>query len=312
MSAVCDTPVKGKMLRATKLGACGDPILGAGGWPVHVTSKGFVSVEYAAEVDDGEEIDQKDANGDSLVYEPARRRIKLYNVTVTCGRVDPELYTLFTGQPVVLDEDGSATGLRVTSKVNLDSAVALELWSGTAQKKCGTVARPRYGYFLLPQLIDGMIGDFTVENGAATFTLTGKAIENPAWETGPYDVYLRSTGVAPLMDPMGDADLLHMDWTYLPPPPPTCGLTPRPPDGALAADATDATDMTAEFTAAYVPAGPPPHAYTVDWGDGASSAGPAETESVSHQYATAGTYLITVADTVTGAQRFKSFVAPAA
>ncbi|MDG4796951.1 hypothetical protein [Micromonospora sp. WMMD1082] len=310
MSAVCDTPVKGKMLRATKLGVCGDPILGAGGWPIHVTSKGFISVEYAGEVDEGEEIDQKDANGDPLVYEPARRRIKLYNVTVTCGRVDPELYTLFSGMPVVLDEDGNATGLRITSKVNLDSAVALELWSGTQLKKCqpGAVQRPRFGYFLLPQIIDGMIGDFTIENGAANFTLTGKAIENAGWGVGPYDVYLRSTGVEPLMDPMGDADLLHMDWTMLPPPAPTCGVTLRPPDGTVVADEDDATGLTAEFTATYVPA-LPDNGYTVDWGDGTQSAGPAMAASVSHQYAAAGTHLITVTHTVSGAQRFKSFVA---
>lgn len=312
MTAVCDTPVKGKMLRATKLGVCGDPILGAGGWPTHVTSKGFVSVEYAAEVDDGEEIDQKDANGDPLVYEPARRRIKLYNVTVTAGRVDPELYTLFTGMPVVLDEDGNATGMRVTSAVNLDSAVALEVWSGTQLKKCvaGAIQRPRFGYFLLPQIIDGQIGDFTIENGAASFTLTGKAIENPGWGVGPYDVYLRKTGVEALMDPMGDQDLLHLDWTYLPPPAPTCGLTVRPPDGTVAADPADATNMTAEFTATYVPAAPD-QAFSVDWGDGASSAGPAADATVSHKYAAPGTYLVTVTHTSSGAQRFKSFVAPA-
>jgi hypothetical protein len=55
----------------------------------------------------------------------------------------------------------------------------------------------------------------------------------------------------------------------------------------------------------------PDDAYSVDWGDGASSAGPAEAASVTHQYAAEGTYLITVTDTTTGAQRFKSFVAPA-
>ncbi|NHW87659.1 hypothetical protein, partial [Escherichia coli] len=87
----------------------------------------------------------------------------------------------------------------------------------TQLKRCGTMARPRFGYFLLPQIIDGMIGDFTIANGAASFTLTGKAIENPEWAVGPYDVYLRTTGVAPLADPMGDDDLLHLDWTLLPP-----------------------------------------------------------------------------------------------
>lgn len=312
MPAVCDAPVKGKMLRATKLDACGNPVMGAGGWPVHVVTKGFISVEYAPEFDEGEEIDQKDANGDPAVYEPGRRRIKFYNVTVSCCKVDPELYTMFTGHPVVLDEDGVATGMRVTSGINLASSVALELWSGTSLKKCagGATPRPRFGYFLLPQIIDGHVTDFTIENAAVTFTLTGKAIENEAWDVGPYDVYLRSTGVGKLLDPMGEKDLLHIDWTTLPPPAPTCGITERPPDGTLAEDATDATGMTAEFTATYVPPGPPVHTYTVDWGDGAVSPGPAEAAKVSHQYASAGVYLVTVTDTTTGAQRFKSVAVP--
>ncbi|MGI5151374.1 PKD domain-containing protein [Plantactinospora sp. CA-294935] len=312
MPAVCDTPVRGKMLRATKLDVCGNPVLGAGGWPLHVVTKGFVTVEYAPEMDEGEEIDQKDANGESAVYEPGRRRIKFYNLTVTACRVDPELYTMFTGHSVVLDEDGLATGMRITSKVNLTSAVALELWSGTQLKKCagGATPRPRFGYFLLPQIIDGHVTDFTIENSAATFTLTGKAIEGEGWGVGPYDVYLRSTGVGKLTEPMGERDLLHIDWTTLPPPAPTCGITERPPDGTLAELATDATGMSAEFTATFVPPGPPVHGYTVDWGDGVVSPGPAVAAKVSHQYAEAGVYLVTVTDTTTGAQRFSSVAVP--
>ncbi|MFI5493591.1 PKD domain-containing protein [Actinoplanes sp. NPDC051859] len=296
-----DTPVKGKMLRATKLGPCGDPVVGAGGWPVQVVTKGFVSVEYSAEVDDGEEIDQRDANGDSCVYVPARRRIKFYNVTVTACRVDPELYSLFTGSPIVVDETGTSTGLRVTSAVNQDSAVALELWSGTAQKRCSGSAvnrRPRFGYFLLPQILDGQIGDFTIENGTANFTLTGKAVENPEWGIGPYPVYLRPTGVVALTDPMGEQDLLHLDWTTLPPPAPTAGLVPRPADGTVAANGLKAT-----FTATYAgPAG----GYTLDWGDGWVTPGPAVGVTASHDYAEAGTYLVTATDTGSGGQRFLS------
>lgn len=305
MAAVTDAPVKGKMLRATKLGPCGDPVLAPGEWPVQVVTKGFVSVEYSPEVDDGEEIDQRDANGDSCVYVPARRRIKYYNVTVTACQVDPELYSLFTGAPVVVDEAGRATGLRVTSAVNQDSAVAVELWSGTAQRRCApgsAGARPRFGYFLLPQVVDGQIGDFTIENGAANFTLTGKAVENEQWGRGPYEVYLRAGGVARLTDPMGAQDLLHMDWTTLPPPGPAAGVVPRPADGTVAA-----AGLRATFTATFAPAG----GYSVDWGDGWSDAGPALGAAVSHEYAAAGTYLVTVTDTGTGGQRFKSLIAGA-
>lgn len=313
MSAVCDTPVRGKMLRATKLDPCGRPVRDTSGWPVHVVTKGFISVEYAPEFDDGDEIEQKDANGDPCVYIPARRRVKFYNVTVTACKVDPELYTMVTGMPVVLDEHGVATGMRVTSRINLSTAVALELWSGTAARKCTPGSpRPRFGYFLLPQVIDGHVTDFTIENGASNFTLTGKAVEGEGWGTGPFDVYLRTSGVAPLMDPMTDADLLHLDWTTLPPPAPTCGISPRPPDGTVTRGAGDASSRTAQYTATFVPADAQPHTYTVDWGDGAVSPGPATAATVSHSYAADGTFLITVTDTTTGAQRFTSVVVPLA
>jgi hypothetical protein len=310
MSAVCDSPVKGKMLRATKLDPCGAPALGAGSWPTQVVTKGFVTVEYAPEFDDGDEIEQKNADGDACVYEPARRRVKFINVTVTACRVDPELYTLITGMPVVLDETGTATGMRLTSAINADTAVALEVWSGTATRRSTAAGLPRFGYFLLPQVIDGHIGDFTIENGAATFTRTGKAVENPLWGVGPYPVYLRPMGVAPLAAAMGERDLLHLDWTSLPPPAPVCGLVPRPPEGTVTRDPADATGMTVVFTATFVPAGPPTHSYTVAWGDGSSSPGPAAAGTVSHQYAGSGVHLVTITDTTSGAQRFAGAVTP--
>ena len=313
MPAVCDSPIKGKMLRATKLTSCGVPVLGTGAWPVQILTKGFVSVEYSPEFDDGEEIDQRNADGESCVYEPARRRVKFMNLTITACRVDPELYTLITGMPLVVDEAGAATGMRITSTVNADTAVALELWSGTAGRKCagGASTRPRFGYFLLPQIVDGQVGDFTIENGAATFTLTGKGVENEAWGVGPYPVYLRPTGVTPLAQAMGARDLLHLDWTTLPPPAAVCGLVPRPPDGALTRDNTDSTGMSVTFTASYVPAGT--SGYTVDWGDGTASPGPtAAAGTVRHQYSATGVQLITITDTTSGAQRFASVVTPLA
>lgn len=311
MSGIRDTPVKGKMLRLTQLDTCGNPVL-VNGWPVHVTSKGFVSVEYEPEFDDGDEIEQKNADGDACVYEPGRRRTKFYNVTIVVCGVDPELFQLWSGMPLILDENGAATGIRMTSQLNVDSAVAVELWSGTALKKCppgSSASRPRYGYFLLPNVIDGVVTDFTIENGAANFTLSGKAIDGSGWDVGPYEVYLRSTGVAKLPDPIGDRDLLHMDWTMLPPPAPSSGIAPRPADGALAKDPADTTGMTTRFTPSYVPAAPG-NAYTIEWGDGAMSAGPASAGTVSHQYTTAGTYLVTLTDGTTGVTRYKSVAVP--
>ena len=194
----CLSLVKGRRIRVTKLDACGRPIYGDNS---HVVSKGFISVGFTANTSESDEINVTNAAGEVCVFEAAVTSLTGYGLEVQFCEVDPELFSLVTGQPVVKAADGTTViGFDVDTKIDLsNSNFALELWAGSpATDACSNPgATGAYGYLLLPFLKGGILGDFTVENGAITFTLTGaNTSEGNAWGVGPYPVMLGAGGTA--------------------------------------------------------------------------------------------------------------------
>jgi hypothetical protein len=188
--------VKGRRIRVTQLDGCGRPVYGDDS---QVVSKGFISVAFTANTSDSDEISVTNAAGDICVFEPSITSLTGYAVEIAFCEVDPELFALVTGQPVVLGADGSTViGFDVDTNISLENShFALELWAGSpTQDACSTAgATGSYGYLLLPYLSGGILKDFTVENGAVTFTLTGaNTKEGNAWGTGPYPVMLGAGG----------------------------------------------------------------------------------------------------------------------
>jgi hypothetical protein len=170
----CLSLVKGRRIRVTQLDGCGRPVYGDDS---QVVSKGFISVAFTANTTESDEINVTNAAGEVCVFEAAVTSLTGYGLEIQFCEVDPELFALVTGQPVVIGADGSTViGFDVDTKVSLDNSnFALELWAGSpAGDACSTEgAQGAFGYLLLPYLTGGILGDFTVENGAVTFTLTG-------------------------------------------------------------------------------------------------------------------------------------------
>jgi len=81
-----------------------------------------------------------------------------------------------------------------------------------------------YGYFLIPFVKGGVIGDFTIGNDAVNFTLSGaKSKDGNTWGSGPYDVVKDQTGApSPLLEPVDSRDHLWMQVTTVAPPEPSC------------------------------------------------------------------------------------------
>src|SRR5687768_3194952 len=188
----CLSLVKGRRIRVTSLDACGRPIYGDDS---QVVSKGFISVAFTANTTESDEINVTNAAGEVCVYEAAVTSLVGYGIEIAFCEVDPELFALVTGQPVVLAADGTTViGFDVDTKIGLENSnFALELWAGSPTgDACATEgAQGSFGYLLLPFLTGGILGDFTVENGSVTFTLTGaNTKEGNAWGTGPYNVML--------------------------------------------------------------------------------------------------------------------------
>jgi hypothetical protein len=289
----CLSLVKGRRIRVTKLDSCGRPIYGDDS---QVTSKGFISVSFTANTTESDEINVTNASGEVCVYEAAVTSLTGYGIEIAFCEVDPELFALVTGQPVVIGADGSTVvGFDVDTKIGLDNSnFALELWAGSPTGDAcapGGASDGNYGYLLLPFLTGGILGDFTVENGAVTFTLTGaNTKEGNTWGVGPYPVMLNSGGTAgPMVSPVSSSTALRTMIVDVAPPDAACGARPilDPSLPVLTSVAAVATGLSAALTVTPVATG----SVHYDFGDGTWDyvAAPGST---THEYEVPGTYTV--------------------
>lgn len=226
MAAKCFSLVRGRAMRATRLDGCGRVAKGACS---AITSEGFVSVAFTANIDEGEAITVTNASGKTCVNDAPAPTLTGYTLVITFCEVDPELYAMLTGQSPVYDSAGDAVGFRVSGDADSSqSGFALELWStvpgGSACDAANAGAQGSYGYLLVPFVQGGVLGDFTLENGAVTFTVQGASTKDGSgWGVGPYNVVPSENGEGgPLLEPIGPKDYLHIQLTTVAPPEAGC------------------------------------------------------------------------------------------
>lgn len=226
MATKCFSVVRGKRVRVTRLDECGNPYSDPCGFMV---TKGFVSVAFTAEMEDEEEIQVKNANGEICVLDTTCSSLKYYTLEIEFCDVDPDLFSLMGGLDTVLDWNGDTVGFQVGEGVACEEGFALELWSGIPGE-C-TPEGVSYGYFLVPWLVNGVLGDFTIENDASTFSMSARSKKGHGWGVGPYDVVIHEDAVTagtpgapgPLLLPLPTSKHLHMQTTTVAPPEPVCG-----------------------------------------------------------------------------------------
>ena len=239
--------VRGRIMRVTRVDGCCAPAYGPDN---QVVTDGFVSVALTANVNDAEEITVVNANGKTCVRDPGCPEFLGYGVEIVFCEVSPCLFSIVTGQPVVLDAAGNIVGFRMNSSVSVcDTGFALEVWMGVPGVACKGDAGA-YGYLLLPCLQGGVIGDFTIENAAITFTVQGASTKDGnGWGVGPYNVVgdgnSSTPGPAqPLPNPLDPDDHLYAVFTTIAPPAPTGGCVELLPPGAAAITADITLGLT--------------------------------------------------------------------
>lgn len=203
---------RGKRLRATRVDRCGLPQAGEN---AQLVTKGFVSLKFANQWKDGEDLEQANADGEICVNDRTAPQLKYTQVDGVFCEVDIELFNMFTGNTMILDGQQKPVGFWQDKTVNTEIGVALELWSGTAGSDCvepvdDSVLTPgastrEYGYWLAPAIVEATIGDIEIGASVATFTLSGRAVSAPMWGKGPYNVIGSGTAGAPgrLYTPIG-------------------------------------------------------------------------------------------------------------
>jgi hypothetical protein len=291
--------VRGRTMRVTKTDGCCAPAYGPDNM---VVTDGFVSVALTANINEPEEIVITNANGKTCVRDAGCPEFQGYSVEITFCEVSPCLFSLVTGQPSVVDAAGDIVGFRMNSGVSVcDSGFALEVWMGVPGVACSG-EQGGFGYLLLPCLQGGVIGDFTIENAAITFTVTGaNTKDGNGWGSGPFDVVADAGGNAgPLPSPLDPDDHLYVSFTTVAPPEETDGCVEleqpasvpatgatagnpgtwqpagaTPPANAAAAGAIVASPNTAWTTGQYVQGTDAGAAGQMYWNGTAWTAGPA-------------------------------------
>lgn len=233
MAVTCARMARGKMLRITKLDACGAIVPGVG---ASLVTKAFVSGTFTPNYLDAEEISQADANGDVCISDRSDPALQWIDISLVLCTEDPTMINLITGDPLVLDDatpTPNTVGFRMDTSLTGKANFALEMWSGIPGQACAATF-PQYGYWLFPWVKDAQWGEWTIENGALLITFTARAVVGSLWGTGPYAV--RRDAAVPatlegLVTAIGATQPMHFEVSSAPLPTPGCGavtLTPIP------------------------------------------------------------------------------------
>lgn len=283
--------VQGHRMRVTKLDACGRPIYGD---DTSVTTEGFVSVATTTNTTETDEINVQNAAGKPCVYQAPKTTFTGYGVELVFCEVDPDLFGLVTNQPAYEDYAGNVIGFAVETGVEA-SAFALEVWSGVSGGDAceNPDAQGEYGYSLFPFLKGGVVSDFTVENNATNFTITGSnSSDGASWGVGPYNVILNGSTPAKLPTALSKKNHLLNIVVDVAPPDGAVGARPTLDPANEALTAIIATPTGANVSLAFTPNDLATEPVWVDWGDGQWSYVTGTVTPAAHTYAADGTYTI--------------------
>lgn len=225
MTSNCYTLWNIPTVRVTALSDCGVPVTGCS----TVVSDGIISIEMTTEYEDRQEFFVKNGDGRFCVRRTDPPILKWINIVATFCNVDPELVNIMSGEPLVMDDASEPTAIGYSTDENSagTSNFALEAWSRIASDIPCT-GGTEYGYTLLPWIVEGTVGDVTLENGAANFILNGRTSSQSGWGTGPYfvdysDNPAGSTTEIALLTPITATQHRRMFITRLAPPEAACG-----------------------------------------------------------------------------------------
>lgn len=223
MNTQCYAQVRGSVIRATLLDACGNPDPGAS---AVVVSKRISTVTIAEVADSGTNIRERNFADELCVVDDAFDTVIGYTAEIALCGVDPGLVSLLTGQPVVVNASGDIVGFDAETGIDMDSfGFSLEVWSRIAGSACDPSGNRKWGYTVFPFLKGGRLGGFSFQNGAVQFTISNaQTRDGNGWGVGPFDVDRDGSGnPAPLNTPLGVNAHYRNILVTLDPPAASCG-----------------------------------------------------------------------------------------
>lgn len=177
----CVSSILAKRLRVARLHSGGTLDPGAENQVV----QSMVSLGMTPNVQAGDELSQRNGDGEVCAALTEPDVITRYDLTLTLCVLDFELLEILTGGRVLMT-GGQPVGFAAPAFDDEKPIVVVEAWS---QAQEGTVQATEDGaalwlHWVFPR-VEWTLGNQTIERGILNFQLTGKAVENPSMGLGP-------------------------------------------------------------------------------------------------------------------------------
>ena len=182
--------VQGVALRVTKLATTGAPLVGAS---TCFTTTAFMRLGFTPEYAEGDEVEEKSANGVVCVYYKMPDTLKRCSISLAICAPEPDLTAMLVGGSVLGDSLGyAAPDIGTDPNPN---GVGIEVWSRAvvAGKMAGV--NP-YWRWVFPFAQFRMTGERALENGMMANEFQGWSVGNSAFDGGPADDWTYGTSAA--------------------------------------------------------------------------------------------------------------------
>lgn len=175
--------ISGLALRVAKLDTDGSPLPGAEN--AYVTQR-FMTLSFTPEYTEGDEVEQKAADGTVCVYFQLPDVLKRVTFTLTICAPSPEFSEILAGgsllengEEEVIGYQGPQAGADATP-----NGISMEAWSRAVED--GRLASPNpYWWWVFPSCIMRFAGERTLENGMMANQFEGWGVGNSNWGSGP-------------------------------------------------------------------------------------------------------------------------------
>lgn len=289
MVAVCFAPIRVPAVRVTALDSCG---VVSTATCSSVASNGIITIEQTGEYNERQDFFTLNGDGLPCITDTSPPILKWINLVLTFCNVDPEMFSLMTGEPLVLDDSASPQAIGFRTREGSVNTVnfAFESWSRISGSNNCAGGVLQFGYFLLPWVIEGTVGDLTLQNGVANFVVNARTRSSSLWANGPYNIRVIQSGpdvgeVRPLLTPIAVGDHRHIQLTTLAPPANACGCVDATPTFAIAPGAGAAPlVVTATHPSGLV------YPIHIDWGDATATQVVNSGPTTGHSYTVPGSY----------------------
>lgn len=182
--------VRGLAIRATLLDECGKPVNVATTTKTQISTSAFISASFSPDVEEGEKIRQKLANGSFCINdsEDCDKLMGLEATIMLCA-LPPHFFELLIGATQLTDNDKNVVGgvlPGIPGGDHCPNHVMLEIWAENSDKKCDADGRVcRYIRYILPDSFRWMwSSDATIESGnAVEWEIKGYVEGNPYFQS---------------------------------------------------------------------------------------------------------------------------------